>query len=127
MRLVGIDHLVLTVEDVNRTCSFYADALGADVVRFDGGRTALHFGDQKINLHPAGDEYKPHAQDPRPGSGDFCLIAEGSIEDVRRRLDERDVDIEHGPVDKRGARGPMRSVYVHDPDGNLVEIAMYDE
>lgn len=127
MRIVGIDHLVLTVEDVDRTRSFYADALGAEVVRFDGGRTALHFGEQKINLHPVGDEYTPHAENPRPGAGDFCLIAEESIEEVRRRLDERDVDVEHGPVDKQGARGPMRSVYVRDPDGNLVEIATYDE
>ena len=125
MNCTGIDHLVLTVEDIDRTCAFYADVLGAEVVTFDEGRTALHFGDQKLNLHPAGDEYEPRADRPTPGSGDFCLLTDTDIETVENRLREADVEIVNGPVEKTGAVGRLRSVYVRDPDDNLVEIATY--
>ena len=128
MQLTGIDHLVLTVEDVDATCEFYGDALGATVVTFGSeDRTALEFGDQKINLHEAGGEFDPHARAPTPGSGDFCLISELDVERIETRLDERGVEVVHGPVEKHGARGPMRSVYVRDPDGNLVELASYEQ
>lgn len=126
MDALGIDHLVLTVEDVDRTCSFYETALGATVRTFDGGRTALHIGDQKINLHPAGDEYEPHAERPVPGSGDFCVYTNRSLSAVQAHLDDHDIPLELGPVEKTGARGQMRSLYVRDPDGNLVEISRYE-
>ncbi|MDL5360744.1 VOC family protein [Halalkalicoccus sp. NIPERK01] len=128
MHPTGIDHLVLTVSDVEATCGFYGDVLGATVVTFGpDDRTALRFGDQKINLHKAGGEFEPHARSPTPGSGDFCLLVESGIEEVVDHLDESDVETVHGPVEKHGTLGPMRSVYVRDPDGNLVELASYEE
>lgn len=128
MHATGIDHLVLTVEDVDETCAFYGDVLGATVVTFGPeDRTALRFGDQKINLHRANAEFDPHARAPTPGSDDFCLVFEPDTETIVARLETAGVEIVHGPVEKHGARGPMRSVYVRDPDGNLVELATYKE
>ncbi|KYH25448.1 metallothiol transferase FosB [Halalkalicoccus paucihalophilus] len=127
MHPTGIDHLVLTVDDIDETCAFYGDVLGATVVTFGPeDRTALEFGDQKINLHEAGAEFDPHAREPTPGSGDFCLLVESPIEGIADRLDDHGIAV-HGPVEKHGARGSMRSIYVHDPDGNLVELASYEE
>lgn len=125
--ITGIDHLVLTVEDVAATCEFYSEHFDAEVLTFDGGRKGLGFGDQKINLHPAGDEYDPRSAEPTPGSGDFCLLTEESIDDVEDRLSGAGLEIVEGPVEKVGALGPMTSVYVRDPDGNLVEVAEYDD
>jgi catechol 2,3-dioxygenase-like lactoylglutathione lyase family enzyme len=127
MHLTGIDHFVLTVEDVEATCAFYSDHLGADVVTFGKGRTALRFGDQKVNLHPAGNEYEPKATRPTPGAGDFCVTTDIPIERVERELRDASIEIVEGPVERTGALGPMTSVYVRDPDGNLVEIAVYSE
>ncbi len=95
-------------------------------VVFAGGRTALAFGRQKINLHPAGDEYVPHAANPAPGSGDLCLITETPIAHVIAHLGACGVAVEEGPVPKTGATGPITSVYFRDPDGNLIEVANYD-
>lgn len=125
MNVRGIDHLVLTVADVERSVDFYADVLGATAETFDGGRRAVSFGGQKLNLHPADDVCVPHAASPEPGSGDFCLVVVDRIRVVRQRLRDRGVDVVHGPVEKVGARGKMDSVYVRDPDGNLVELARY--
>ncbi|MEF8842856.1 MAG: VOC family protein [Haloarculaceae archaeon] len=125
MDLTGIDHFVLTVEDVEATCAFYADALGAGTETFGGGRRAIRFGDQKINLHPAGDEFDPRAARPTPGAGDFCVTTDTPIETVVEDLREAGVDILEGPVERTGAVGRMTSVYVRDPDDNLVEIATY--
>ncbi|ADJ15344.1 VOC family protein [Halalkalicoccus jeotgali] len=128
MHPTGIDHLVLTVHDLEATCGFYGDALGATVITFGPeDRTALQFDEQKINLHEAGAEFDPHARSPTPGSGDFCLLVEPPIEALADRLGEHDIEIVDGPVEKHGARGSMRSVYVRDPDGNLVELAAYEE
>ncbi len=128
MDVTGIDHLVLYVEDVERSCEFYADELGiADVERFDGGRIALDFGTAKLNLHRAGEEYVPHADEPTPGATDFCLLVEGSVDAISTRLEGAGIPLVEGPVDKVGARGPLRSVYVRDPDGNLVELARAEE
>lgn len=128
MHVTGIDHLVLTVDDVEATCAFYGDVLGATVVTFGPeNRTALEFGDQKINLHETGEEFDPHARSPAPGSGDFCLVTELDTEGITARLEDHGIEIVHGPVEKHGAQGPMRSVYVRDPDGNLVELASYEE
>ena len=118
----GIDHLVLTVADTERTCAFYERVVGAERVEFDG-RLALRIGEQKVNLHVAGEEYDPHATEPVPGSGDFCVLVSTPIEEVERKLDEEGVEVTHGPTEKVGTHGPLRSVYVRDPDGNLVELA----
>lgn len=125
MQPTDIDHLVLYATDVDETCAFY-ERLGMERREFDGGRVALHFGDAKINLHSAGDEYDPHAGNPAPGAGDFCLVVEEGIDAVVDHLEGAGVEVAVGPVAKTGARGPMTSVYVRDPDGNLVELSAYD-
>ena len=123
MRIDRIDHLVLTVASIEATCAFYVRVLGMEVVTSAGGRTALAFGRQKINLHEAGREFEPKAQAPTPGGADFCLIAEGPLDEVVGHLREQGAEIEEGPVERAGATGPIRSVYIRDPDGNLVEVA----
>lgn len=121
-----IDHLVLTVADIDATCEFYGRVLGMEKIVFAGGRVALGFGGQKINLHLAGNEYDPRAQNPSPGSADFCLIAETLLEKVIAHLEACNVDIIEGPVAKTGAKGPITSVYFLDPDENLIEVSNYD-
>jgi len=125
VRIASIDHLVLTVRDIPRTVEFYQRVLGMEHVVFEGNFNALHFGNQKINLHPFRAEYLPHADIPAPGTGDICLVCEGQIEEVVRDLAAQGVVIEVGPVEQTGARGLMNSVYIRDPDRNLVEIACY--
>jgi catechol 2,3-dioxygenase-like lactoylglutathione lyase family enzyme len=127
MHIDRLDHLVLTVASIEATCAFYAKVLGMEVVTFAGGRTALQFGRQKINLHQAGAEFKPKAAKPTAGSGDFCLIAATPLAAVMAHLDRCGVTIEVGPVEKIAALGPMRSVYIRDPDRNLVEISNYEK
>lgn len=119
-----LDHLVLTVRDIAATCAFYERVLGLGVVRWEG-RTALHLGRQKINLHQAGREFEPKAARATPGSGDFCLIATTPLEAVQAHLAACGVAVELGPVPKEGALGAMRSLYFRDPDGNLVEVSTY--
>ena len=126
MDVTHVDHLVLYVSDIETTCDFYERAVGAETIVLDGGFTTLQVGDSRINLHPAGDEYDPHPRNPARGAGDFCLIAEGPIEDVVARLEDEGVEIIEGPVPRVGAQGEMTSVYCYDPDGNLVEVAVYD-
>ena len=121
----GLDHLVLTVADVERTAAFYRDVLGCVPLTFGEGRRALAFGDQKINLHQAGREFEPKARRPTPGSGDLCFVTASPIADVVASLELRGVAIEEGPVQRSGAQGPMTSVYLRDPDGNLLEVASY--
>ena len=125
MRIGRVDHFVLTVASIEATCAFYRDVLGMEVVTFAGGRRALSFGAQKINLHEVGREFEPKAARPAAGSGDFCLIAETPLDEVIAELRARGIAIEEGPVSRTGATGPIRSVYFRDPDDNLVEIANY--
>lgn len=125
MEIDRLDHLVLTVADIEATCRFYGHALGMQVVTFGAGRKALQFGRQKINLHQAGREFEPKAERPTPGSADLCFIAAVSLEVVIAHLAEAGVPIELGPVDRTGAIGPIRSVYIRDPDLNLIEISTY--
>jgi catechol 2,3-dioxygenase-like lactoylglutathione lyase family enzyme len=123
MKIRALDHVVLTVRDVERTLSFYEHALGMRAVTFGEGRRALAFGDQKLNLHQAGQEFEPKAHLPTPGSADFCLLTDEPLDDVVAHLRRSGVAIELGPVAKTGARRPLRSIYFRDPDGNLIEVA----
>ncbi len=125
MNIASIDHVVLTVRDMAKTIDFYQRVLGMSHVLFEGKFNALHFGNQKINLHPFRAEYLPHADIPVPGTGDICLVCDGEIEEVVRELRTHSIQIELGPVEQTGARGGMSSVYIRDPDRNLVEVACY--
>ena len=120
-----IDHIVLTVFDIERTIAFYTRVLGMEAVTFAGGRRGLAFGRQKLNLHQAGREFEPKALAPAPGAIDLCFIASTALEEVIEVLREEGIAIIEGPVDKTGALGPMKSVYFRDPDGNLIEVSNY--
>ena len=125
IQIERIDHIVLTVRDIEATCGFYTRVLGFEVVRFGDGRIALAFGSQKFNLHEKGREFVPRAAAAVPGSADLCLITTTPIEEVVGHLEASGVDIEAGPVAKTGATGALISVYFRDPDGNLVEVSNY--
>jgi catechol 2,3-dioxygenase-like lactoylglutathione lyase family enzyme len=118
-----LDHLVLTVRDIAATCAFYTQVLGMNEVTFGDGRRALAFGRQKINLHQAGHEFEPKAQRPTPGSADVCLLTSVPLEEVSAHLRSHGVVILAGPVVRTGAVGPITSIYIRDPDQNLIEIA----
>lgn len=123
MRVLRIDHVVVTARDPGRTIDFYERVLGMRAVTFGDGRRALTFGDQKLNLHQAGREFEPKAAAPAPGAIDICFTTDVPLDAVVRHLEACGVPIEAGPVDKTGARARLRSVYLRDPDGNLVEIS----
>ena len=123
MRIDRIDHVVLTVADLARTITWYERTLGARAVTFGEGRRALVFGEQKLNLHQKGKEFEPKAAHPTAGSVDLCVTTHVPLDMVVAHLRLLRVRIEAGPVAKEGARGSLRSVYVRDPDGNLIEIA----
>lgn len=125
MKIDSLDHLVLTVRDIDATLDFYQRVLGMEAVTFGAGRRALAFGRQKINLHPATAPLKPHALHPTPGSADLCLISDMPIADIVVHLQRCGVAIEEGPVPRTGATGAISSVYFRDPDGNLIEVANY--
>lgn len=118
-----LDHLVLTTRDKEACVRFYTDVLGMQLEQFGAGRLAFRFGAQKINLHEAGKEFLPKAHAPIPGSLDLCFIAAIPLDDVIARLRQFGVPIEEGPVRRTGAEGPILSVYVRDPDQNLIEIS----
>jgi catechol 2,3-dioxygenase-like lactoylglutathione lyase family enzyme len=120
-----LDHLVLTVRSIAATCDFYCRALGMTVVTFGQGRTALAFGSQKINLHQLGCEFEPKAQAPTPGSADLCFITSTPLSQLMAHLDACTISIIEGPVARTGALGLMHSVYIRDPDQNLIEISNY--
>ena len=123
MHIDRIDHVVLTVGDIEVTCAFYQRVLGMKVLSFEGGRKALAFGNQKFNLHQAGKEFEPKADRPTPGSADFCLITTTPINEVVLHLESCGVRILEGPVPRTGATGPILSVYFRDPDLNLIEVS----
>lgn len=125
MNIDRIDHLVLTVADIERSCDFYTRILGMEVVRFGNGRTALKFGRQKINLHPADAIPGLVADKPTPGSGDLCFITAVPLAEVIAHLERRGIPIEAGPGPRAGAIGEIQSVYIRDPDRNLIEISNY--
>lgn len=125
MQIERLDHLVLTVADITRTCDFYRQVLGMEVVTFGEGRTALRFGQQKINLHPADNIPGLVADKPTPGSGDLCFITETPLAEVIAQLQACGVPIVAGPGPRVGAIGTIQSVYIRDPDQNLVELSNY--
>ena len=127
MKIDHLDHLVLTVASIEKTCDFYGRILGFEVVTFLGDRRALKFGRQKINLHQTGHEFEPKALRPTAGSGDLCFIAETPVDQVIEELRAAKVAIELGPLERTGANGKIRSVYLRDPDQNLIEISNYLE
>ncbi|RFC50233.1 MAG: Catechol 2,3-dioxygenase [Verrucomicrobia bacterium] len=127
MQILRLDHIVLTVTDIEATCRFYQQVLGMEVVMFAGGRNALSFAQQKINLHQQGKEFEPKAYSPTPGSADICLIAATPLSEVIDHLRLCGVPILEGPIARTGAIGPITSVYFRDPDNNLIEVANYGD
>jgi len=121
-----LDHLVLTVKDIDASIAFYTKVMGMAVETFGAGRKALVFGQQKINLHAADNPLKPHAKHPAPGTADLCFITETPLEDVINHLNSLNIHIDEGPVPRTGALGPITSVYIRDPDSNLIEISNYN-
>ena len=121
--ITSLDHLVLTVRDLEATVRFYVDGLGMELRTFGEGRKALHFGTQKINLHCAGHEFEPKAERPTPGSADLCFLTDTALPELACHLEGLGHRVIEGPVARAGAQGPMVSIYVRDPDGNLIEIA----
>lgn len=125
MRITQLDHLVLTVKNIQETVRFYVSVLGMEREIFEDGRVALKFGHQKINLHEAGKELAPKAYQPTPGSADLCLVTNTELNLAMEQVRRRGVDILAGPVPRLGANGPIISFYIRDPDFNLIEIANY--
>nr|WP_199156829.1 VOC family protein [Pedobacter sp. ASV2] len=125
MEVKNLDHLVLTVANVESTCRFYNNALGMEIIEFGDARRALKFGNQKINLHQFGNEFEPKAFKPTPGSADLCFITDLPIATVMEELKAKCVEIEEGPMERTGAKGKIISVYLRDPDLNLIEISNY--
>ena len=123
MQIDRLDHLVLTVADIEATCAFYSQALGMQIAIFGENRKALQFGEQKINLHQYKHEFEPKAAYPTPGSADLCFITTTPLEAVIRHLESIGVSLMEGPVSRTGAIGPIDSIYLRDPDGNLIEIS----
>lgn len=120
--ITHIDHIVLTVRDIERAIDFYTRVLKMEAVTFGEGRRALCFGNQKINLQTLGQETRNYAG---IGSGDLCLITETPTDALLAHLATEAVPIVEGPVTKSGAQGPITSVYFNDPDGNLIEVSKY--
>jgi catechol 2,3-dioxygenase-like lactoylglutathione lyase family enzyme len=125
MHVNRLDHVVLTVRDIDTTARFYTRVLGMKAVTFGGGRTALVFGQQKLNLHLHGAEFEPKAARPTPGSADLCFTTDASPEEVLAHLETCGVVVLEGPVQRIGALGPMTSIYFRDPDENLIEVSNY--
>lgn len=123
MQIDHLDHLVLTVSDIEASCAFYLRTLNMEVLVYGADRRALRFGNQKLNLHEVGSTITPRAKEPTPGSADLCFITSTPIEQVIEHLGDVAVPIELGPVTRVGARGPIVSVYFRDLDGNLLEIS----
>lgn len=121
--IAKLDHLVLTTARLPEGVRFYTEALGMTLETFGAGRQALKFGHQKINLHEKGKEFEPKAKLPTPGSLDLCFLAGVPLEEVMARLGRLGIAIEEGPVARTGAEFPLRSIYLRDPDGNLIEIS----
>jgi catechol 2,3-dioxygenase-like lactoylglutathione lyase family enzyme len=125
MKVTTLDHLVLTVQDLDSTVDFYTRVLGMTVSAFAEGRLALKFGTQKINLHELGSEFQPNARRAQAGSADLCFLSDDPLDSWLDHFEQEGVEVIGGPVRQVGALGPMDSIYCRDPDGNLVEIGSY--
>jgi catechol 2,3-dioxygenase-like lactoylglutathione lyase family enzyme len=125
MQVNRIDHLVLTVADIERSVEFYGRVLGMRRIEFVGGRIALQCGAQKINLHQSGKEFEPKAQRVMPGSADLCFIIDTPLADAIEQVRQHGIDIIEGPLERSGATGAIISAYLRDPDGNLLELSNY--
>lgn len=124
-QIKSLDHLVLTVKDIAKTVEFYTMVLGMQKEIFKQNRVALKFGSQKINLHQLGAEFEPKAYNVKEGSADLCFITQTSVTDFKAHIESLGVKVIEGPVKRTGAVGEINSIYVRDPDGNLIEIANY--
>jgi len=125
VRVVSLDHLVLTVQDIPRAIKFYVEVLGMQEVTFGDNRKALAYGQQKINLHKFGEEFEPKAASPLPGSADLCFIIDGPLDELIIHLNDNNIVILQGPIARTGALGEINSVYIRDPDQNLIELSSY--
>ena len=124
IKINRLDHLVLTVKDIDKTVEFY-EKLGFQKEIFKGTRVALKFGNQKINLHKLGAEFEPKAYNVKEGSGDLCFIVDTKIAEVKEYLESLGIEIEEGIVPRTGAIGNIESIYIRDPDKNLIELSNY--
>ena len=125
---LNIDHIVMTVFDIEKSVHFYSNILGMELQEFYSSidntkRKSLKFGKQKINLHKASKPYKPHANKPLPGTMDICFLSDINVNEWIKKFDKFDIKVESGPLKKTGANGPIRSIYIRDPDKNLIEIS----
>lgn len=125
MTFIGIDHVVLTVKSIDQSLQFYCSVLGMREITFGKGRKAILCGNQKINLHEIGKEFEPKAFHPLPGSMDICFITDEPLEEMMDQLNVHKIEIIEGPVEKTGAKGKLLSIYIRDPDQNLIEISNY--
>ena len=129
MKLEKIDHVVITVKDLNKTINFYTNILGMKLEKFSSSlknnqiRYAVSFGSQKINIHEEKKPLKPNALNPSSGSMDICFISQNKINDWMHHLEKKGINVEIGPEQKTGALGPILSIYIRDPDFNLIEIS----
>lgn len=125
MNIKHIDHLVLTVKNIEKTVQFYESVLGMKKEIFGDGRVALTFGNHKINLHQVGNEFEPKAKHPTPGSADLCFITDIDLNTAMNSVKDKGIQIIEGPVKRTGANGIILSFYFRDPDSNLIEISNY--
>jgi catechol 2,3-dioxygenase-like lactoylglutathione lyase family enzyme len=124
MKIDRIDHLVLTVMNIEATCTFYTNVLGMEVETFGDNRKALKFGDQKLNLHQKGKEFEPKAHNPTPGAIDICFITADAVDRLKTELENNNIQVQ-GIFERTGATGKIRSIYFRDPDQNLIEVSNY--
>ncbi len=125
IKINRLDHLVLTVKDIDKTVEFYTQILGMEKEIFKGSRIALKYGSQKINLHELGNEFEPKAFNVKDGSADLCFIVDTKIDEVKEFLESKNVEIIEGIVPRTGAIGDIKSIYIRDPDMNLIELSNY--
>lgn len=125
INIKNLDHLVLTVKDLDKTIDFYTNVLGMEKEVFKGSRIALKYGNQKINLHELGHEFEPKAYKVQEGSADLCFIMDTDINEAKTYIESLGIKIEEGIVLRTGALGEIESIYLRDPDFNLIELSTY--